>query len=79
VEQALQPADELRLGDPQLGLARRGVALERQRQTLQLLAEFRGESVLQLGDGPLVDLPQPGPARLVERPSGPTTMTEPSS
>ena len=43
VEQALQPADQLGLGDPQLGLARRVVLGERQREPLELLDQFGGQ------------------------------------
>src|SRR5271168_3599657 len=66
VEEALEPADELGLRHPQLRLAWRRVP-ERQRQPLKLLDQLRGEAVLKLLDGVLVDLLQPRPALLVER------------
>src|SRR5215207_3816913 len=40
MEQALQPANELRLGDPQLGVGRNGVLGERQGEPLQLVAQL---------------------------------------
>ena len=67
VEQALQPADQLSLRDPQLGLARHLVLGERQRQPLQLVDQLRGQAVLEFLDRALVDLLQPGPALLVQR------------
>ena len=67
VEQTLEPADELRLGDADLPFRRHLAVAERQGQHLQLLLEVRGQGVGQLGDGALVDLGQPLPARFVER------------
>ena len=67
VEQPLQPADQLGLRDPQLGVRGRGVVGERQAQPLQLLAQLGGQAVLQLLDRVLVDLLEPGPGRLVQR------------
>ena len=56
VEQPLQPADQLGLGDPQLGVARRRVLAERQRDPLQLLDQLRGQALLELLDRGRVDL-----------------------
>ena len=67
VEQPLQPADELRLGDADLRFGRDLAVLERQGQHLQLLLQIRRQRVGQLGDRALVDLRQPLSARLVER------------
>ena len=66
VEQALQPAHQLGLGDPQLGVARYLVLGERQRQPLELVDELGREAVLEFLDRALVDLLQPGPALLVQ-------------
>src|SRR5688500_13702790 len=66
VEQALEPADELGLGDAELALARRAVA-ERQAAALQLGHQLWRETVLELGDRLLVDLAEPGTAGIVER------------
>ena len=67
VEQALQPADQLRLRDAQLGIRGHGVLGERQRQPLELLAQFRRQAVLELADAGGVDLAQPGAAGVVQR------------
>src|SRR3712207_4024816 len=67
VEDALQPADQLGLGDAQLGV-RRGLALaERERDPLQLLAELRGQALLELADRGGVDVAQPVAAGVVQR------------
>src|SRR5207245_5902569 len=66
VEQALEPADELRLGHPQLGLARR-LLTEREAQAGQLLAQVARQDFGQLPHRRLVDLAQADAARLVER------------
>ena len=66
VEEALEPADELGLGDPQLGLGGDGVVGEGQRQAFELLDELRGEPRLQLGERAPVDVAQPDPGGLVE-------------
>ena len=63
VEQALQPADQLGLRDPQLGLAGRVVLGERQREPLELLDQLGGQAVLELLDRAPVDL-APACARL---------------
>ena len=44
VEEPLEPADQLGLGDPQLALGRRLVLGERQRQPLQLLDQLRARA-----------------------------------
>jgi hypothetical protein len=67
VEQALQPADELGLGDAEFCLARRFVLGERQGQPFELLGKLRGQARLQFLHRPLVNLPQPYPALLVQR------------
>ena len=56
VEEAFQPADELRLGDPQLRVAR-GLVAEGQSETVKLLDQLGGQPVLELLDRRLVDLP----------------------
>jgi len=66
VEEPLQPADELRLGDAELGLARRLLLGERPRDPAQLLGQVRGEPLGQLAHGDVVDLAHPRPAGLVE-------------
>ncbi len=55
VEEPFEPADELRLRDAQLGVARR-VARERQRDVVELLAEVVGEDAFELVHRALVDL-----------------------
>ena len=65
VEEAFEPADELGLGDAKLGL-RRGVALERQGELGELVAELWREALGQLLHRELVDLAQPDPACFVE-------------
>ena len=67
VEQAFEPSDELGLGDPQFGLAGRGVVRERQRQPLKLLDELGSETVFQFLYGTGVDLLETGAALLVQR------------
>jgi pimeloyl-ACP methyl ester carboxylesterase len=66
VEQALQPADQLGLRDAQLRLGRGLVAVERQRQALQLLAQLGRQALLELGDGAGVDLLEAVAALLVQ-------------
>ena len=56
VEEPFQPADQLRLCDTELRFARRRVS-ERQGQPLKLFNKLRGEPVLELLDGVLVNLP----------------------
>ncbi len=67
VEHALEPADQLGLGDPQLAVGGNGVLGERQREPLEFLPQLRREAVLELVDRPAVDLPEPHPAGLVQR------------
>ena len=67
VEQAFEPADQLGLRDPQLGVRRHSVLAERQRQPLELVAQFRRQPVLELADAGAVDLAQPAAAGVVER------------
>src|SRR5215468_5546384 len=64
VEQAFEPANQLRLRDAQLGLARCLTLIEGQRQPLQLVDELGREAVLQLHDRPSVDLLEPPATRL---------------
>ena len=47
VEEPLEPADQLGLRDPQLGLGGRGL-VEGLDQPVELVVELRGESVLEL-------------------------------
>ena len=66
VEDALQPADELGLGDPQLGVRRRLALGERQGDPLQLLAQLGGQALLELADRRRVDVAQPVAAGVVQ-------------
>ena len=66
VEEAFEPADELRLRDAELSV-RRGLLAEGKRDALELVGELGGEAVLELLDGAPVDLGQAHPTRLVER------------
>lgn len=66
VEQALQPPDELGLGHPQLALGGHLVRTERRGHPGQLGLQVRRQALGQFGDRSVVDLPQPGPRRLVE-------------
>src|SRR5437879_5400082 len=66
VEQPLEPADDLRLRDEELGLARR-VTVERKRQVVELASKLRRQNLAQLGDGTRVDLAQTFASALVER------------
>ena len=50
VEQPLQPADQLRLGDPQLSLAGQIVLSERQREPLKLGNQLGCQTVLKFLD-----------------------------
>jgi hypothetical protein len=65
VEQALEPPDELGLGDADLGVG--GDALHRRGQRGELLLQVGREHVLELADRSLVDLAEPDPPGLVER------------
>ena len=66
VEQPLQPADQLGLGDPQFRVGRCGVLGERQGQPLELVTQLRGQTALELADRRLMDLLEPVAARVVE-------------
>jgi hypothetical protein len=66
VEETLEPADQLRLRDPQLGVAGRARP-ERQRDPVELLDELGRQTVLEFVDRAAVDLGQPKPPRLVQR------------
>ena len=65
VEQALQPADQLGMGDPQFGV-RRGRCVERDGDPVQLGGQVGRQALGQLPDRLLVDLTQTPPAGLVE-------------
>ena len=67
VEEAFQPPDQLRLGDPELGVRRRGVVREGEADPFQFLHEFGGQPVLQFLDGTLVDLGQAFARGVVQR------------
>jgi hypothetical protein len=67
VEQPLEPPHELGLGDPQLGVRRWPVVVERQRDAVQLLEQLGGEPVLELAQRPLVHLGEPRAGVVVER------------
>ena len=67
VEQPLQPADQLGLGDAQFGVRRRGVLVERQGEAVELLAQFRRQALFEFADAGRVDLAQAVAAGLVER------------
>src|SRR5271163_152047 len=66
VEESFEPADELRLCDAQLGIARRFVP-EGWRHTLELGHQIGREHLREVTNGLLVDLAQPHPTLLVER------------
>src|SRR5262249_35461611 len=67
MEQALKPADKLRLSNPQLGIAWYLVVSERQGQPFKLVDQLWRQPVFQFLDRASVDLLQPGPALLVKR------------
>ncbi len=67
VEQPFQPADQLRLGDAQLGVRRLGALVERQGEAIEFLAQFRCQTLFELPDAGGVDLAQPVAAGVVER------------
>ncbi len=67
VEQPFQPADQLRLCDPQLGVRRHAVLGERQREPLEFLAQFGRQPVLEFANAGAVDVAQPVAAGVVER------------
>ncbi len=66
VEEPLQPAHQLGLGDPQLGLGGR-LLVEGDRDPLQLLAKVGREPFGQLSNRLLVDLAEPAATGVVER------------
>jgi hypothetical protein len=66
VEQALEPADELGLGDAQLGVAGRGGLAERDGHPLQLGAQVGRERGSHLLHRAVVDLLEPLAGRAVE-------------
>ena len=65
MEEALEPSDQLRLGDPELGFGRQ--PFDRRGQLLELLAEVAGDHVGQLTDGARVDVGHRLRAGLVQR------------
>lgn len=67
VEQALEPTDELGLGDAQFGLAGNLVISEGKVQTFEFFDQLRGQAVLELLDRCLVDLGQALAGGLVQR------------
>src|SRR5271166_1204814 len=67
VEQPFQPADQLRLGDAQLGVRRHGVLIERQGEPIELLTQLRCQALFELADARGVNLAQPVAAGLIER------------
>src|ERR1700735_3649074 len=64
VEQPFQPADQLRLGDTQLGVRRDGAFGERQGEPVALFAQLRRETFFGFSDAGGVDLAQPTTAGL---------------
>src|SRR5436309_1557128 len=66
VEEALEPPDDLRLRDEELGVARR-VAVERDGQSVQLAAEIGRQDLAQLADRTPVDVAQLFARSLIER------------
>ena len=67
VEQPFQPADQLRLGDAELGLARHLTGRERQGQRVQLVLQVGRQRAGHLLDRAVVDLREPLAAGFVER------------
>ena len=67
VEQPFQPADQLRLGDAQLGVGRDGAFGERQGEAIEFFTQFRRQTLFEFSDAGGVDLAQPATAGLVER------------
>src|SRR5271163_2423285 len=66
VEQPFQPADQLRLGDPQLGVGWDGAFGERQGKAVEFFAEFRRQTFFEFSDAGGVDRAQPVTAGVVE-------------
>src|SRR3984885_10978498 len=71
VEQPFQPADQLRLGDPQLGVGRDGAFGERQGEAIEFFTEFRRQTLFEFPDAGRVDRAQPVTAGVVGRRSPP--------
>lgn len=67
VEQPLQPAHQLRLGDAQFGVRRRGVLVEGQGETVEFLTQFRRQALFQFPDAGGVYLAQPVAAGVIQR------------
>ena len=67
VEEALEPAHELGLGDPQLALGGRALLGEGEREPLELLDQLGGQARLELLDRGGVDVLEAVAAGLVER------------
>src|SRR3954468_15975108 len=67
VEEPLEPAHQLRLSDPQLGVGGGLVVGERQGEPLELVDQLGGQAGLQLLDRAPVDLHEALTAPLVER------------
>ncbi|BBE21593.1 hypothetical protein MN0502_04760 [Arthrobacter sp. MN05-02] len=67
MEQALEPAHELRLGHTQFRVGGHRIVPERQVDPMQFLDQLGREAVLEFLDGALVDGGEPGAARVVER------------
>lgn len=67
VEQPLQPAHQLRLGDAQFGVRRRGVLVEGQGEAVEFLTQFRRQALFQFPDAGGVDLAQPVAAGVIQR------------
>src|SRR5580693_5810182 len=67
VEQPLQPADQLSLRDPQLGIRRNGALSERQGETVEFVTQFRRQPFFEFADAGGVDLAQPVAGGVVER------------
>ena len=73
MEQALEPSHELRLGDPDLGVARN--TRHRRRQRGKLVLQVGREHVGELAHRSLVDLPQPDPPGFIQG-GGPRLLKE---
>lgn len=65
-EQPFQPAHQLGLGHPQLGFGGSGIGWEGQADPVQFPGQFRGDSVLNLENGLLIDARQPVPRTLIQ-------------
>ena len=67
VEEPLEPAHELGLGNAQLRFARDRLVGEGEGEALEFIHELWSETVLELTEGARMDVAQAGPCRLVER------------